>query len=212
MFPCSPVSRLGLVALSLSLLMLCAAISGCVGKSAPTRFYVLSAPPAAENATLQGTDAAPLSLGVGPVELPAYLERSQIVTREGDTRLLVADFDQWAEDPRDALPRVLAENLALLVHAEPLVTAPWPTGVHPKYSLSLQIQRFDGELGKRAELRAAWSILDADGTLLRWRATRHEATPANASHAAFVQALGQCLTALATNVAAELEILEAAGR
>ena len=37
------------------------------------------------------------SLGLGPVDLPAYLDRTQIVTRGEGNLMLMAEFDQWIE-------------------------------------------------------------------------------------------------------------------
>jgi uncharacterized lipoprotein YmbA len=49
-------------------------------------------------------------LGVGPVRLPAYLDRREIVTRAGPARLEVASVDHWAA-PLDVLfTSVLAED------------------------------------------------------------------------------------------------------
>jgi uncharacterized protein len=42
--------------------------------------------------------AAPrdLTIGVGPVTLPPYLDRLPIVTRASRARLVLGEFDQWA--------------------------------------------------------------------------------------------------------------------
>ena len=38
-----------------------------------------------------------LTVGVGPVTLPPYLDRPQLVTRAGSNRAVLADFDSWVE-------------------------------------------------------------------------------------------------------------------
>ncbi|MFW6242141.1 MAG: PqiC family protein, partial [Thermodesulfobacteriota bacterium] len=61
------------------------------GRSLPTRFYLLTP-------QKTGPGAAPTagpSVGVGPVELPDYLDRPQILTRAGEHEIHFAEFDQW---------------------------------------------------------------------------------------------------------------------
>jgi len=49
--------------------------------------------------------------GVGPVTLPPYLDRSQIVMSDRANELNLAEFDQWAESLQTNFTRVLGENL-----------------------------------------------------------------------------------------------------
>src|SRR5215475_5950329 len=105
--------RRGLPAGALALLNVCLlGLSGCTS-SPPTRFYVVPSLAGAETAP----PAAPrdLTLGVGPVTLPPYLDRLQIVTRASRARLVLGEFDQWAASLQDSVPRVLAEDLSLLI-------------------------------------------------------------------------------------------------
>ena len=84
-------------------------MSGCAS-TPPTRFYVLPALSSADTTSGVSTAKRELTIGVGPVTLPAYLDRPQIVTRASRAKLNLADFDQWAASLQDSLPRVLAEN------------------------------------------------------------------------------------------------------
>ena len=54
-------------------------------------------------------------IGVGPITVPKYLDRPQIVTRSGRNQLALGEFDRWAEPLQDNVLRVLAENLAFLI-------------------------------------------------------------------------------------------------
>jgi ABC-type transport auxiliary lipoprotein component len=47
--------------------------------------------------------------------LPPYLDRPQLVTRAGSNRMVLADFDSWAEPLQGLFARVLAKNLTLLL-------------------------------------------------------------------------------------------------
>ncbi|MEA5090897.1 PqiC family protein [Solidesulfovibrio sp.] len=190
--------RACIVAMTLAAGML--PLAGC-GKSAPTHFYSL-------NATPQKSEAAPagpcMSVGVGPVDFPAYLDRAQIVTRSGGNRMHLAEFDQWIETPRENFQRVLTENLAGLVCAKPLVTYPWPTGGHPDRQVVIQVARFDGVLGQDAVLRASWSILDADGNNLAWRSNEYRETAATPDYDSLAAAQSKLVEQFAKDVAASL--------
>ena len=76
-----------------------ALLPACLGTSTPARFYVLTSVAAdGESADGAATDAwSGPALGVGPVQLPEHLMRSQIVTLKGDNELVLADFDLWDE-------------------------------------------------------------------------------------------------------------------
>ncbi|MEA4855797.1 MAG: PqiC family protein [Solidesulfovibrio sp.] len=176
--------------------------AGC-GKSAPTHFYSLSPTPAPQQA--QPTPAGPcLSLGIGPVDFPAYLDRSQIVTRSGANRMQLAEFDQWIETPRENFQRILTENLAGLVCAKPLVTYPWPTGGHPDRQVVIQVARFDGVLGQDAVLRASWSVLDADGKNLAWRSNEYKQAAAGPDYDSLAAAQSRLVEQFAKDVADSL--------
>src|SRR5437016_13128921 len=93
-----------LVALAVSILT----VSGCsTGPSA--RLYVLTSLPRAESVA-PTTGGRAISIGIGPVELPQYVNRSQIVTGQQSSELQSAVSAQWAEPLQDGFTRVLAEK------------------------------------------------------------------------------------------------------
>ena len=77
------------------------ATTGCLGGGAQTRFYVL-APLAGAVAT--AADSRPVTIGVGPVRLPGYIDRAPLVTRRGAEEIDVADLDRWGEPLADGVP------------------------------------------------------------------------------------------------------------
>ena len=180
-------------------------VAGC-GKSAPTRFYSLTAIPAAVEGvggTTAKTGACP-SLGIGPVEFPAYLDRTQIVTTGAGTAMQLAEFDQWIEPVRNNFERILMENLSVIGCAGPLVSFPWPSGMRPERQAAIQVRRFDGTLGGQAVLRADWSILDAGGEVLLWRTTAASEQTAGPDYAALAAAQSRLVETLARDVVAGL--------
>ena len=76
-----------------------------------------------------------MSIGVGPVHLPRYLDRPQIITRTKGTDLKLAEFHHWAEPLADTFMRVVSENLSTLVPTDRVYLHPWGVGVDLDYKV-----------------------------------------------------------------------------
>ncbi|MFP5223179.1 MAG: membrane integrity-associated transporter subunit PqiC [Acidobacteriota bacterium] len=208
-------TRANALAVTLAALALTAPFLGGCGKSAPTRFYTLAPQtigqdPAGQEA--RGDNAAPgrpcPSLGIGPVDFPAYLDRNQIVTRSGSHQMTVADFDQWIEPLQDNFKRTLLADLAGVTCAKPLVLFPWPAGLRPDYQVSIQVRRFDGTLGGEAVLQADWSVQDAAGQAVAWRTSQFKETPGGPDYAQLASAQSRLVARLAQDIAAAVSKLK----
>jgi uncharacterized protein len=66
-------------------------LSSCA-HTPPTRFYDLPPLPGGETAPPASAVQRNLTIGVGPVTLPPYLDRPQIVTRASRVTLKMAEF------------------------------------------------------------------------------------------------------------------------
>ena len=55
-------------------------LSGCFGSTPPTQFYLLPLPTGGDTAPPSSAVQRALTIGVGPVTVPPYLDRPQIVT------------------------------------------------------------------------------------------------------------------------------------
>src|SRR5262249_45023810 len=96
-------------------LLACIGLAGCA-VSDPTQYYTLGQPAArnTESRAMASTPrssmaASTVSIGVGPVIMPSYLDRTQIVTRTAADQLDLANFHRWAEPLQEGIVRVLAE-------------------------------------------------------------------------------------------------------
>ena len=103
-----------------------------------------------------------ISLGIGPIELPPYVDRPQIVTRSGDNRLHLAEYDRWGEPLKEGVARVLAENLSTIVGTDHVVLFPWKASEIPDYQITVNVTRFDATATGTAVLTARWSILQKE--------------------------------------------------
>src|SRR5262245_66066254 len=111
---CHVCRRLAVMILVASLL----GLGACA--STPSRFYILNALTASDTMAATAGEQGPV-IGVGPIMLPKYLDRPQIVTRASRNQLTLGEFDRWAEPLQDNVTSVLAENLARLIPTDPVL-------------------------------------------------------------------------------------------
>ena len=131
--------------------------AGCA-KGPPPDFYVLHAP---ASESIVGAEHG-VAVGVGPIELPAHLNRSQIVTRATDYQLDLSESHQWAEPLKDSVSRVIAVNLSSMLESNRVFVIPRRQKVSLDFQISIDIARFDGRLGEAAALGARWTLYGKD--------------------------------------------------
>jgi len=181
-------------------------LSGCLG-SPPTHLYLVPPLISPDPAPPAAAGQRDLTLGVGPVTVPPYLDRPQLVTRTSRAKLVLADLDQWAAPLQDTIARVLAENLSLLIPTERVVLAPWSRTLDPEYQVTVDVLQFDRGPGGEVVLAARWSLLDRDGKELALRTSRLRQAAGGADYEAMVTAMGRTLEALAQEMVTTLRSL-----
>jgi uncharacterized lipoprotein YmbA len=172
--------------------------------AAPTRFYTLSSLLAAPGEP--AFEVPPdLSVSVGPVTLPEYLNRPQLVTRDGSNRVIIADFDNWIEPLDGMVARTLAENLSLLLGTDEVLAMPQRRPFQPNVQVGVDITRFDADTSGNAVLDARWWLLGARGdrVLVSNRSTLVEQGAAG-DRATGAQALSVALGRLSREIAAAI--------
>jgi hypothetical protein len=176
-------------------------IGGCASDP-PTSFYVLQSLPEALTEAQQTEAAKGVALGVGPVSLPQYLDRDQIVTRRSRNALVLEDFSQWAQPLTENFAKVIGQNLALLVPTDSIAYFPWRRSARVDYQITVDVNQFEGIAGNQALLAARWSILSRDGEKeLLARQSRHVETATGSGMEATVLALNKALDNLSREIA-----------
>ena len=181
-------------------------LGGCAGTSPPANFYVLSSinEPAA-NPAPAGNESR-MSIGVGPVKLPEYLDRSQIVTRSSPNELEVAAFDRWAEPLRSSFPRVLTENLSALLNTNRVSVFPWRNTISVKYQVMVDVVQFDADARGNAVLVARWGILGDDGNKMYMIKKSNITVPTNSDdYTQLVSAQSQALAEFSREIAVAIK-------
>jgi uncharacterized lipoprotein YmbA len=148
-----------------------------------------------------------LTIWIGPITLPQYTNRPQIITGNSGPEVQRAASALWAEPLHDNFARVLAENLSLLLATDRVALFPWPSPAPVDYQVAIEVTRFLGDLGGQVSLTAVWSLMGKNGkqVLLTRRSSFHEATGANgyeASAAAMSRNVGSLSREIAVSITA----------
>ena len=115
---------------------------GCAD-TRPSRFYLLSA----LSPTQSAREEQGVSIGIGPIAFPTYLDRPQIVTRGGQNRIYFGEFDRWAEPLEENFARVLAKNLGELMATDNVFQHPWKRSAGIDFLVLVTVNRFDATVG-----------------------------------------------------------------
>jgi uncharacterized lipoprotein YmbA len=186
--------------LLLGMVVLCACLAGCARTQA-TRYYTLSpvAPGSSERA-----GPSSLSLGVGPVILPEYLDRPQMMTVAGANEVAFAEFHRWADPLDEMLARVLKEDLAALLATENVAPYPWPAEFEPDVVVEVEVLELAGQPDGGVTLEARWLVRAAGGRG-RVRRTQIEMPAEAGDYAALAAAASRAVAALSREIADAIE-------
>ncbi len=181
-------------------------LSGCAATQ-DTRFYLLSSlPRTAAGSQMKKTE---LTLGIGPVNIPEYLDRPQIVTRSSRNALRLAEFHNWAEQLKINIAQVTAENLSILLSTAQVKLYPWPQSGSVDFQVVINVIQFEGNPAGNAVLLARWSILNNRGkTELTERTTHITVRPKGRDYRSLAEALSKTLADFSREIAGDIKSLD----
>lgn len=138
--------------------LLCALATGCQ-QSPRKNYYLLSATPTANQSDANQSNSISHTIGLGPIEMADYLDRSHIVRNRDANRLQLAEVDHWGEPLGKGIARVLAINLMNRDSTRLVEHFPWRSDATPALSLRLSI--YDLQLiNGAAVINASWKLID----------------------------------------------------
>ena len=137
--------------------------AGCTfigGTQQATNNYVLNSLYSEEIETQALADLRNIGILVGPIRMALYLDRADIVIRDSQNQIRLAEFSQWAGPLQENFSRVMAENLSVLLATDRVGIFPGTRAMLFDFNVTVNVTRFDGIPGQKADLRARWAILD----------------------------------------------------
>lgn len=176
-------------------------LGGCAGNT-PMQFYMLNAETASS-----GDVAAPpidksLVVGLGPIHLPDYLDRPQIVVAMGENQYRLDEQHRWAERLDQNIGRALMQLLASRLGVDQIVRHPWSQKQPIDYQVKVDILEFHQTAGAMSRLQAQWQINKQEQALLSKRFECSIAAKDDAD--AIVKAQSQCLGRLGMDIVSGL--------
>jgi uncharacterized lipoprotein YmbA len=187
-------------------------LPGCisVSSSPSSRFYALQ--PMKETGGAALPDAGGLDnaiVGTGPVTLPEYYNRPQIVTNNSDDTVIFAQFDRWAEPLNKAMARVIARNFSIVLPKINTEVFPWNSAIPVKYQVIMEVIQLDCRLDAEVVLCVQWSILDAqEKKMLLSKRSEYRKTVGKGNYAGLAGAISAICESLSRDIAQALTGLE----
>jgi uncharacterized lipoprotein YmbA len=191
------ITRKYLIHAAVLLLALVLLFSGCAGKSAPSKFFMLNSLPQSPLSAAEGG-----TIGVLPVAVPDYLDRPQIVTRMSENEISFDEFRRWAEPLKDSFTNALVQNLSTLLNTAKVIKTTESPGIPMSLKVGVEVIQFDGTLGGDVVLIVKWGLFGEQGKklLVGKRSTFKETTGA-ATYEAYVAAESRAVAALSREIA-----------
>jgi uncharacterized lipoprotein YmbA len=185
-------------------------LTGCLGLQQPSRFYILNTSPSAESPSPGVPVESGPAIGLGPLTLPKYVDRPQIVTRTSPYELNFAEFDRWAEPLEVNFLRAMAEDLSRQIPTDRIALFPWPPGTRIDYQVMVDVTEFYLQREGQSSLVALWSIFMGEGKeALVSRKSRFRAPAGTQDYGAMVAAMSQTVAEFGREIAAALRTLAA---
>jgi uncharacterized protein len=189
---------------AVAILFFVAHAAGC--RSSPTsRFYTVNA------TATPASIASDLSIAVGPVSVPAVVDRPQIVVSSGANEVRLDEFNRWASPLQDNLSRAIAGNLGAMLGTPRVSLFPQESSAGPDYRVTIEVDRFESAPGKAATLDAVWTVRGSrDGKAQTGRTSVTESVH-DSSYDALAAAHSRAVAQLSRHIADAIAALQASG-
>jgi uncharacterized lipoprotein YmbA len=103
-------------------------------------------------------------IGMGPIKLPEYLDRPQMVTKDKEGILKFDEFNRWGESLDLGIARLLREDLTVFLPRGNLTLYPWNSSIAVKYQVVAEVVQLDSELDKNMFFVVQWTVIDVQNS------------------------------------------------
>ena len=176
-------------------------IGGC-SRTQTARFYTLNALTDAQSGRQAVASDQDVAVGLGPIQLPEYLDRPQIVTRVSPNEVRFAEFERWAAPLAGSFSSTLAENMSTFLGTDRIALYPWKATTPIDCRVEIEVSRFDGKPGDSVLLQSHWIVFSEDRKRVLGTKTSSLSEPVNGKgYEALVAAQSRALAALGREIA-----------
>ena len=190
------------LALLASIGALALVVTGCASPS--SQFFTLSAVPG------PAAPSSDLSVAVGPITIPASVDRPQIVVAMSPNQVRLDEFNRWVSPLQNNIGRVVAENLVAMLGTPRVTLSPQLLAADVNYRVGIEVQTFESAPGQAATLDAVWTVARTkDGRSRTGRTTVREPSP-DKSYDALAAAHSRAVAQMSQQIADALRALDRA--
>ncbi len=171
--------------------------AGCSigGATRPSQFFVL------DSVSITTYDKlSDLMLGVGPIIIPGYIDRPQIVSKSDSAELHYAEYERWAEPMDEMLTRIITQNITKLTQSNNIVSHPWSSNANITHQLSAKIVKFENDMHGDALLIVQWQLLDKNSGNSNSTYSEYKVPAAGSKYSERISALNLALDQFANDV------------
>ena len=184
--------------------------NGCATSPA-AHFYLLSITGQGSSNIAAAITPDERVIGIGPVRLPEYLDRPQIVTRSDNTELYLSELHRWAEPLQENFTRVLAEQISQMMRTDNISIEPSRNRNDLDLRILADVIQFDTNVNGEVTLVTYWRVENKDGTNrintrqspIRLDISRHPGTRD------LVEGLSQAVFRLAREISSDISLCTA---
>jgi uncharacterized lipoprotein YmbA len=134
-----------------------------------------------------------------------------MVTRTGNNRVSLHEFEVWSDPPADLIARALVDDLSHRFGKDRVMLTPLARYAKPDWRVMLEVSRFDVEDTGKAVLDARWTLLREPNDRLAgtWRARIETPVSNVADPTQRVRALRADVATLAARIGDEIAAADA---
>ena len=186
----------------LTIVVVVVTLVACGGRTPPAKFYTLQP---VQQSSMGRSMPGEVALAVGPVAIPAAIDRAEIVTREAGNEVSFSEYHRWAGPLAKSIASVVAQNIGTLLATERVTPFTRENIFQPTHRVVVNINRYDSQLSKEFRLNATWSIKELKGSkLLLVQNSIIRESLASSTYEGLVAAQSKALAALSQKIAAAL--------
>jgi Uncharacterized protein conserved in bacteria len=190
----------------MTVVVLSGLITACAHDAKPVEFYRLSADVGLNKTNKSVTNLKNVIVGLGPIKIPDYLNRSQMLVAISDNQYTLSEEHRWAEKLDQNILLALYKVLPEQLNTEHLIRYPWAQRQEVDYQVGIDILDLTVDAQGQSQLIAQWFIKSKDKPSIDKR-FECRLSASTTDYAEMVKAQSQCLTQLGQVLAKTLNEL-----
>lgn len=177
-----------------------AGLAGCAS-SPDANFYLLSA---SQSQPLANWGEDSPNVLIRPINIPAHLKRPEVVYRSDDNRVLINEYDRWAETVDKSIANILSENLMTSLGSERIYTPDASFATRPDIIVRIDIKQFGLMDDGQVALVATWETEDKKHGTKQLHTQSFQTAPRSEIVSHVVEAMSDTVRQLSTSVSENL--------